>query len=58
MEVFDRRAEAGLRATELLMRIKLRLNPNEQEHIDLVTAFQELGRVAPDRAFPAETNLT
>jgi hypothetical protein len=48
LDVFDRRMEAELRAIELLMRIKLRLNPNEQEHNELVTAFQEASRVAPD----------
>ena len=55
MDVFDRRMEAELRAIELLMRIKLRLNPNEQEHNDLLAAFQELGRAAPDPQ-PGETD--
>lgn len=54
LEVFDRRMEAELKTVELLMRIKLRLNPNEQEHNDLVTAFQELGSASPDPQ-PGET---
>jgi hypothetical protein len=48
LDVFDRRMESELRAIELLMRIKLRLNPNEQDHNDLLTAFQELFCAAPD----------
>ncbi len=54
LEVFDRRMEAELRATELLMRIRLRLNPNEQVHNDLVSAFQEVALAAPDPK-PGET---
>ena len=53
--VFDRRVEAELRATELLMRIKLRLNPNEEEHNDLVRAFQALSSASPDPK-PDETD--
>jgi hypothetical protein len=48
LDVFDTRMEAELRAVELLMRVKLRLNPNEQAHNDLVAAFEELSRAAPD----------
>lgn len=55
LEVFDRRMEAELRATELLMRIKLRLNPNEQVHNDLVSAFQAVGSASPDPQ-PGETD--
>jgi hypothetical protein len=55
LEVFDRRMEAELQTVELLMRIKLRLNPNEQAHDDLVAAFQELGHAAPD-PHPRETD--
>jgi hypothetical protein len=55
LEVFDRRMEAELQTVELLMRIKLRLNPNEQEHNDLVAAFQELSNAAPNPQ-PGETD--
>lgn len=55
LDLFDRRMEAALRTFELLMRIKLRLNPNEQEHNDLVAAFQEMSRAAPDPQ-PGETD--
>lgn len=48
LEVFDRRMEAELRATELLMRIKLRLNPNEQDHNALEEAFRKLSSVSLD----------
>ena len=48
LDVFDRRMEEELRATELLMRIKLRLNPNEQDHNSLVEAFRELSNASPD----------
>ena len=48
LDVFDKLAEAQFRATEILMRIKLRLNPVEQAHNDLVDAFTKLGDASPD----------
>lgn len=54
LDVFDKRMEAQLRAIELYMRIKLRLNPNEQEHKDLLSAFQALSHASPDPQ-PGET---
>lgn len=54
LDVFDKRMEAQLRAIELLMQIKLRLNPNEQDHNDLVKAFQSLNNASSDPQ-PGET---
>lgn len=50
LDVFDRRMEAELRATELLIRIKLRLNPNERVHKDLEEALRKLRNASPDPA--------
>lgn len=54
LDVFDGRMEAELKTLELLMRIKLRLNPNEQAHNDLVAAFRQLSGAARDPQ-PGET---
>lgn len=54
VKVFEEQAAAHLLAIELLMRIKLRLNPNEREHNDLVAAFQALSDASPDPN-PGET---
>lgn len=48
LDVFDKRMEAELRTLELLMRIKLRLNPNEKNHNGLVEAFKRLSNASPD----------
>ena len=48
LDIFDKRMEAQLRAIELRMRITLRLNPNEQDHIDLEEAFRNLSDSSPD----------
>ena len=42
--------KAQFRAIELLMRIKLRLNPNEKPHNDLIAALQKLSEASPDPA--------
>jgi hypothetical protein len=55
LALFDQRADAELRVAELLMRIRLRLNPKESDHIELLTAFRTLSNSAPDPA-PNETN--
>jgi hypothetical protein len=55
LDVFDRKMNAELQTVELLMRIKLRLNPNEQEHNDLIAAFRELANAGPDPQ-PGETD--
>lgn len=52
--VFDEMATANARANELGVRIKLRLNPNEVEHIKLVDLFAELAAACKDPP-PGET---
>lgn len=52
--VFDEAAAANARATELGIRIKLRLNPNEEEHKKLVELFAGLAAVSKDPP-PSET---
>ena len=46
--VFDERAAANARATELGIRIKLRLNPNEAEHNKLIALFRSLQDACKD----------
>jgi hypothetical protein len=54
LQVFDERARAEVLAMELLMRIRLRMNPNEQEHNELNSAFERLSQASPDPQ-PGET---
>ena len=55
LELFDVRMKFELRSLELLMRIKLRLNPNEEEHNDLDKAIEKLSNASPDPK-PGETD--
>lgn len=51
---FDEMAAANARGNELGIRIKLRLNPNEQEHKKLVDLFSRLAEASKDPS-PNET---
>lgn len=46
--LFDEKAAANAKATELALRIRLRLNPNEDDHNELNRLFGELARASPD----------
>jgi hypothetical protein len=52
--VFDENAAAHAKAMELALRIRLRLNPKEDEHNELNRLFNELARASPDPT-PNET---
>ena len=54
-QTFNERAEANAKANELRIRIWLRLNPNEADHIKLFKLFKNLAAICKDPP-PGETD--
>lgn len=52
--VFEENAAAHSKALELSLRMRLRLNPKEGDHNELLRLFNELARASPDPT-PGET---
>ena len=53
--MFDERVDARAKAHELLIRIRLRLNPNEADHNKLMELFSGLATICKDPS-PGETD--